>query len=155
MAVSLHPSKACRVHVLMTRAFIDSDCTRTPYIAWGSSIRPPIRIPISYRNELETDDTDLAEEALETNIKIDGVRREDDLSAMYELTHIHRHDIDQVDISALMAGLVGMHWPKNSVGIFPSDLLDLGDEEQTARVRASLAVGNARALVEQMLAKEG
>jgi phosphatidylinositol glycan class N len=58
-----------------------------------------------------------------------------------------RRDVDQVDLTMLMAALIGGNWPKNSVGILPEDLLqtDLSVE----RTRARLMLGNAKSVLEQ------
>ncbi|KAK0220043.1 Phosphatidylinositolglycan class N-domain-containing protein [Armillaria fumosa] len=69
------------------------DSTRTPLVAWGKGIRGPLpdSIPSSH----------------------------DSYSQPWGLTHLYRRDIEQADIAALMATLVGIDWPANSVGVLP------------------------------------
>jgi enamine deaminase RidA (YjgF/YER057c/UK114 family) len=51
-----------------------------------------------------------------------------------------------------MAALSGTKWPGNGVGIVPTDVLV---DERDARRKAELALGNARAIMEQFRVKEG
>ncbi|SJK98368.1 related to GPI ethanolamine phosphate transferase 1 [Armillaria ostoyae] len=69
------------------------DSTRTPLVAWGKGIRGPFpdSIPSSH----------------------------DSYSRPWGLTHLYRRDVEQADIAALMATLVGIDWPVNSVGVLP------------------------------------
>lgn len=43
----------------------------------------------------------------------------DAYSGPWKLGHLFRRDIEQADIAALMAALVGIDWPVNSVGVIP------------------------------------
>ncbi|KAK0203761.1 Phosphatidylinositolglycan class N-domain-containing protein [Desarmillaria ectypa] len=69
------------------------DSTRTPLVAWGKGIRGPLSdsIPSSH----------------------------DGYSQPWGLTHLYRRDVEQADIAALMATLMGIDWPVNSVGVLP------------------------------------
>ncbi|KAF8165903.1 Phosphatidylinositolglycan class N-domain-containing protein [Crassisporium funariophilum] len=69
------------------------DNTRTPIIAWGSGIRPPLPDihPSSH----------------------------DAYSEPWQLKHLFRRDMEQADIASLMAALIGINWPVNSVGVLP------------------------------------
>ncbi|KAJ6520377.1 Phosphatidylinositolglycan class N-domain-containing protein [Mycena sanguinolenta] len=69
------------------------DNTRTPLVAWGRGIRGPLpdSSPSSH----------------------------DSFSAPWELNHLLRRDMEQADIAPLMAALVGIDWPVNSVGVLP------------------------------------
>ncbi|KAJ9092458.1 hypothetical protein QFC21_006840 [Naganishia friedmannii] len=99
------------------------DNTRTPWIAWGSGIRSPIPDPFS-----------------ETHDKV---------SAPWQFTHLRRRDVDQVNLTALMAALTGTQWPGNSVGVVPTDVLQTRKGEG-----ARLALGNALGILEQFRIKE-
>jgi phosphatidylinositol glycan class N len=66
------------------------------------------------------------------------------------LSHLQRRDVDQVDLTALMAALSGTQWPGNSVGIVPTDVLQMREGEG-----AQLALGNALGILEQFRIKEG
>lgn len=72
----------------------DPDNTRTPLVAWGAGIRGPIQ-----RNHTP--------------------QIPDEYSAPWELSHVVRRDVEQADVAALMAALLGIHWPVNSVGVLP------------------------------------
>ncbi|KAF4604209.1 Glycosyl phosphatidyl inositol anchor synthesis [Pleurotus pulmonarius] len=108
------------------------DNTRTPLIAWGAGIRGPLpdSSPSSH----------------------------DEYSQPWGLTHLLRRDVEQADITALMASLLGLQWPAHSVGILPdADIsrpgyLALSTGEETI-ARASLA--NANALMEHYRLKHG
>lgn len=72
---------------------IDPDSTRTPLIAWGRGIRGPLQdsVPSSH----------------------------DSYSKPWKLGHLFRRDVEQADIASLMASLIGIDWPVNSVGVLP------------------------------------
>ncbi|KAG6863264.1 hypothetical protein C0995_007540, partial [Termitomyces sp. Mi166 len=69
------------------------DNTRTPLIAWGRGIRGPLpdSVPSSH----------------------------DSYSKPWGLGHLFRRDVEQADLAALMASLIGIDWPVNSVGVLP------------------------------------
>ncbi|KAJ7242589.1 Phosphatidylinositolglycan class N-domain-containing protein [Mycena haematopus] len=73
------------------------DNTRTPLVAWGRGIRGPLpdSSPSSH----------------------------DSFSAL-GLNHLLRRDIEQADIAPLMAALVGIDWPVNSVGVLPDTIIE-------------------------------
>ncbi|KAJ8699377.1 Glycosyl phosphatidyl inositol anchor synthesis [Pleurotus ostreatus] len=106
------------------------DNTRTPLIAWGAGIRGPLpdSSPSSH----------------------------DEYSQPWGLNHLLRRDIEQADITALMATLLGLQWPAHSVGILPDadssrpGYLALSAGEETV-ARASLT--NANALLEHYRVK--
>lgn len=72
---------------------VDPTNTRTPLIAWGKGIRGPVpdSIPSSH----------------------------DEYSIPWDLNDIYRRDVEQADVAALMASLIGINWPINSVGVLP------------------------------------
>ncbi|KAG7095750.1 hypothetical protein E1B28_006460 [Marasmius oreades] len=69
------------------------DSTRTPFIAWGRGIRGPL-----------------------TNTKPSS---HDAYSKRWEMSTTYRRDIEQADITPIMATLLGLDWPINSVGVLP------------------------------------
>ncbi|KAF8885809.1 Phosphatidylinositolglycan class N-domain-containing protein [Infundibulicybe gibba] len=69
------------------------DNTRTPLIAWGKGVRGP-----------------LPDSTLSSH---------DSYSEPWKLGHLLRRDVEQADIASLMASLVGIDWPINSVGVLP------------------------------------
>lgn len=75
------------------RPVSDPDNARTPLVAWGKGIRGPLEdsTPSSH----------------------------DSYSASWDLNHLFRRDVEQADIAPLMASLIGIDWPVNSVGVLP------------------------------------
>ncbi|GLB34289.1 putative phosphatidylinositolglycan class N (PIG-N) [Lyophyllum shimeji] len=71
----------------------DPDNTRTPLIAWGRGVRGPL--PDSEPSS------------------------HDSYSEPWHLGHLYRRDVEQADVAALMASLLGIDWPVNSVGVLP------------------------------------
>jgi hypothetical protein len=70
-------------------------------------------------------------------------------SAPWGLGNLYRRDIEQADVAALMAALLGVSWPVNSVGVLPdTDLSRPGylvwDEDADAK---RLEAGRVNALV--------
>jgi phosphatidylinositol glycan class N len=102
------------------------DNTRTPLIAWGSGVAKPRMVKRG---------------------KAPG--HEDGFSSDWQLDHIYRHDVAQADIAALMAYLVGLEFPVNSVGELPLSFLDATDEQ-----KAKALLANAREILEMYYAKE-
>lgn len=62
-------------------------------IAWGSGIRGPL-----------SDSKPSSHDAY---------------SEPWHLGHLFRRDVEQADIASLMATLIGINWPVNSVGVLP------------------------------------
>lgn len=102
------------------------DNTRTPLIAWGSGVAKPVVYPNS--------------------VVAPG---HDDYSSNWNLDNIRRHDVSQADVAALMAHLVGVEFPANSVGELPLSYLDASIKEKAA---ASLL--NAREILAMFNVKE-
>src|SRR5438045_4609873 len=95
------------------------DNTRTPLIAWGSGIAKP-------------------------NISHDSIAPgHDELSSDWGLDQVQRHDVAQADVAALMAYLVGLSFPVNSVGELPLSYLSADLPE-----KAEAALANARGILE-------
>ncbi|KAG1866445.1 alkaline-phosphatase-like protein, partial [Suillus tomentosus] len=103
----------------------DPDNTRTPLIAWGRGIRGPLPdiIPSSH----------------------------DGYSRLWQLDDFLRRDVEQADLAALMAALLDINYPVNSVGILPDAdptrpgyLLPREGESALAR----LALANAESILE-------
>lgn len=101
------------------------DNTRTPLIAWGSGIAKPVVYPESI------------------------APGHDEYSSSWNLNGIERHDVSQADIAALMAHLVGVEFPANSVGELPLSYLDAGIRE-----KAEALLLNAREILEMYNVKE-
>ena len=102
------------------------DNTRTPLIAWGSGIAKPVTVGIG---------------------KAPG--HEDGFSSDWHLDHVQRHDVAQADVATLMANLVGLEYPVNSVGELPLPFLDASEED-----KAKGMLVNAREILEMYRIKE-
>ncbi|TVY83862.1 GPI ethanolamine phosphate transferase [Lachnellula suecica] len=101
------------------------DNTRTPLIVWGSGVAKPVTTP---------------------EIIAPG---HDELSSDWGLDHVQRHDVSQADIAALMAYLVGLAYPVNSVGELPLPFLS---SDLATKSEAFLA--NARGILDMYRVKE-
>lgn len=102
------------------------DNTRTPLITWGSGIAKPITTPRKI-----------------------APGHADNYSYDWGLQHVQRHDVGQADVAALMAHLVGLDYPVNSVGELPLSYLDAPIEQ-----KAHAALTNAREVLEMYAVKE-
>ncbi|KAI0490123.1 GPI ethanolamine phosphate transferase 1 [Xylaria cf. heliscus] len=101
------------------------DNTRTPLIAWGSGVAKP-------------------------KIYQDGTAPgHDDYSADWNLAKIQRHDTQQADVAALMAYLVGLEFPANSVGELPLSYLSAD-----TKGKAEASFVNAQEILEMYRVKE-
>ncbi|KAF2124937.1 PigN-domain-containing protein [Dothidotthia symphoricarpi CBS 119687] len=102
------------------------DNTRTPLIAWGAGVASPVR-------------------------SATGISRghEDKFSSDWNLDQIERHDVNQADVAALMAYLVGADFPTNSVGVLPLSYLDTDP-----KAKAEALLVNAKQILEMYHVKE-
>ncbi|KAF8439955.1 Phosphatidylinositolglycan class N-domain-containing protein [Boletus edulis BED1] len=110
----------------------DPDNTRTPLVAWGKGIRAPLpdSSPSSH----------------------------DDFSRPWQLEHVLRRDVSQADITPLMASLVGIDWPVNSVGVLPDiDHTQPGflNPREGEEALARMALVNTQVLLEHYRIKHG
>ncbi|EPE09923.1 gpi ethanolamine phosphate transferase [Ophiostoma piceae UAMH 11346] len=105
------------------------DNTRTPLVVWGSGVAKPVVQP---REEAGT-----------------MAPGHDEYSSEWGLSHVQRHDVAQADVAALMAYLVGVEFPANSVGELPLDYASAPIEE-----KARAALVNARGILEMYRVKE-
>lgn len=109
--------------------------TDTPLVAWGAGIKNPKRLLHSSQSD-------------------DGFRFVDDhkhdmpTPSDWGLTGIERVDVNQADIAPLMATLVGLPCPVNSVGNLPLPYLKLSKADE---VEATLA--NTKQILNQFLRK--
>ena len=82
----------------------------------------------------------------------------DAYSEPWKLGHLFRRDVEQADVAALMAALVGIDWPVNSVGVIPDvdptrpGYLKLGDGNKG---KAKVGLVNAKVILEQYRIKDG
>ncbi|KAI9732570.1 MAG: Glycosyl phosphatidyl inositol anchor synthesis [Cirrosporium novae-zelandiae] len=102
------------------------DNTRTPLVVWGSGVAGP--------NIYEGRE---------------APGHDDKFSAGWGFNHIQRHDVAQADVATLMAYLVGLEFPVNSVGELPLSYL-AADPKQ----KAEAALVNVREILEMYHVKE-
>lgn len=102
------------------------DNTRTPLVVWGSGVARP-------------------------QLSATGIAagHEDGFSADWGFDQVRRHDVAQADVAALMAYLVGLDFPVNSVGQLPLDYLNASPKE-----KALAALANTQAVLEMYHVKE-
>ncbi|PKS11571.1 hypothetical protein jhhlp_003336 [Lomentospora prolificans] len=101
------------------------DNTRTPLITWGSGIAKPVLTPGAV------------------------APGHDEYSSEWGLSHVKRHDVNQADVAALMAYLIGAEFPANSVGELPISYLSADIQE-----KAEASLLNAREILEMYRVKE-
>jgi phosphatidylinositol glycan class N len=102
------------------------DNTRTPLIAWGAGVATPNKT---------------------TSGMAPG--HNDRFSADWNLDSIERHDVDQADVAALMAYLVGLDFPTNNVGVLPLTYIDAEPKD-----KAQALLANAEEILEMYHVKE-
>ncbi|KAL2838409.1 Phosphatidylinositolglycan class N-domain-containing protein [Aspergillus pseudodeflectus] len=102
------------------------DNTRTPLVVWGSGVAGPEKPQVG---------------------ALSG--HEDSVSSDWDLHSVVRHDVEQADVAALMAYLVGLDFPTNSVGRLPLDYIDGSPREKALAVLA-----NTQAVLEMYHVKE-
>lgn len=102
------------------------DNTRTPLIVWGSGVARPV---ISATGQASG--------------------HEDGFSADWNLASVQRNDVNQADIAALMAYLVGLDFPVNSVGELPLSYL-----AASSKGKAEAMLVNAQGVLEMYHVKE-
>ncbi|XP_028380074.1 GPI ethanolamine phosphate transferase 1 [Phyllostomus discolor] len=96
--------------------------TFTPFVAWGAGIKSPQRVAAQRFN--------------------------DTLLKEWKLEHYKRQDINQADVAPLMASLIGVPFPLNSVGVLPVGYLN-----STGAFRAESMFTNAVQILEQFKVK--
>lgn len=102
------------------------DNTRTPLVAWGSGVAKPVKTQVGL-----------------------APGHADNFSSDWHLDHIQRHDVEQADVAALMAYLVGLDFPTNSVGVLPLAYLDTDEKS-----KAEAFLTNAKEILEMYHVKE-
>ncbi|KAJ3679633.1 hypothetical protein LUZ60_017644 [Juncus effusus] len=112
-------------------------CTDTPLVAWGAGIKNPKYITLS-EEESENSDT----------FRFVDDHKHDSTPGEWGLRGVQRLDVNQADIAPLMATLVGLPCPVNSVGNLPKQYLNLNQEEEVEAVLA-----NTKQILNQFLRK--
>ncbi|CAI7602042.1 unnamed protein product [Penicillium manginii] len=102
------------------------DNTRTPLVAWGSGVAKPVTSTMGIASG-----------------------HQDGFSSDWGFDHVQRNDVEQADVAALMAYLVGVDYPVNSVGQLPLNYLDASPKE-----KALAALANTQGILEMYRVKE-
>jgi GPI ethanolamine phosphate transferase 1 len=102
------------------------DNTRTPLIAWGSGVAKPVLASNGH-----------------------ALGHEDGFSHDWGFDRVQRNDVAQADIAALMAYLIGIAFPVNSVGELPLPYV-----AASPRSKAKALLTNAREILEMYRVKE-
>ncbi|SPO21036.1 related to MCD4 - sporulation protein [Ustilago trichophora] len=103
----------------------DPHNTRTPLVAWGAGVRGPQPATAQQKRDARSEQI------------------QDPYFADWHLDDISRADIDQADITPLMATILGVPVPANSEGRLRLDLVDLSEEH-----KARALVANAQQVLE-------
>ncbi|KAG0242506.1 Phosphatidylinositolglycan class N-domain-containing protein [Mortierella sp. GBAus27b] len=98
------------------------DNTRTPIVAWGAGIKGPNKV---------------------------NPQGHDEFSSDWRLDAYSRNDVKQADIAPLMASLIGINYPVNSVGELPLPYLDASES-----FRAESTFTNTLQILEQYHVKQ-
>ncbi|XP_020587564.1 GPI ethanolamine phosphate transferase 1 isoform X2 [Phalaenopsis equestris] len=109
--------------------------TDTPLVAWGAGIKGPK--PLSQNHQPDN------------NFRfVDDHKHDSPTPYEWGLTGIERVDVNQADIAPLMATLVGLPCPVNSVGNLPLQYLQLNKEDEV-----EAALSNTKEILNQFLRK--
>jgi phosphatidylinositol glycan class N len=106
----------------------DPQNTETPIVAWGAGVSRP-KFSDQHRSHL--------------------VENSRPTPKQWFLDHLSRFDVTQADIAPLMATLIGVPLPVNSVGVLPTEYL-----EGSIDFKASALLDNAKVILVQYQAKE-
>jgi len=107
--------------------------TQTPLLVWGAGVGGPTAADAHVdHSELWSSRATLSES--EQNLQ----------NRKWGLSHLRRRDVRQVDIAPLMASLIGVAYPMNSLGVLPVEYLDANAPEKVANLHA-----NAREILAQ------
>ncbi|KAG0471833.1 hypothetical protein HPP92_016379 [Vanilla planifolia] len=109
--------------------------TDTPLVAWGAGVRGPKKQSHGYKQDY-------------VQRFVDDHKHDMATPSGWGLSGIERTDVNQADIAPLMATLVGLPCPVNSVGSLPLQYLKLDKAEE---VEAALA--NTKQILNQFLRK--
>ncbi|XP_041423590.1 GPI ethanolamine phosphate transferase 1 isoform X2 [Xenopus laevis] len=94
--------------------------TLTPLVAWGAGVHYPRKVQEQYEQD----------------------------SKAWKLEHLKRIDVNQADVAPLMASLIGIPYPLNSVGVLPVAYLN-----NSELFRAESMLTNALQILEQFKVK--
>ncbi|KAJ0396969.1 hypothetical protein P43SY_008631 [Pythium insidiosum] len=97
--------------------------TRTPLVAWGAGIAPPATASSAqgFTLDLPTQSRAHVEAQLAAQPAQEAAALRD-----WGLAHLVRRDVMQADVAPLLSALLGLPYPRNSVGVLPFTFLRRG-----------------------------
>lgn len=131
----------------------DPSNTRTPLVAWGAGVDGPVRVAnanaddtkkTSFQIDLPTQSRAHVEAQLRA-------QQQQEAAAAREwgsLLGLARKDVMQADVAPLISSLLGLPYPRNSVGVLPFTFLAKG------QYRAKAVMSNAQQLFQHARRKE-
>ncbi|KAJ4765331.1 GPI ethanolamine phosphate transferase 1 [Rhynchospora pubera] len=111
--------------------------TDTPLVAWGAGINFPKYLTFSQQSQHDADAFRFVDD-----------HKHGPTPQEWDLHDVERLDVNQADIAPLMATLLGLPCPVNSVGSLPKEYLNLNKEEEAQAVLA-----NTKQILNQFLRK--
>lgn len=123
--------------------------TRTPLVAWGAGVQGPTTARTE--TSAETFDIDLPTQSRAQVQAQLQAQQPQELAAATEwgkLAGLVRKDVMQADVAPLISSLLGLPYPRNSVGVLPFSFLAKG------KYRAKAVMFNAQQLYLHALRKE-
>nr|CCA17056.1 GPI ethanolamine phosphate transferase putative [Albugo laibachii Nc14] len=121
--------------------------TRTPLIVWGAGIAKPSHVENGDRTEFVMDVPSQSKDQIQAQLNAQK-REEKDASTNWDLKGYARKDVMQADIAALASSLLGIPYPRNSIGVLPFSYLSRG------RYRAKAVLSNAEQMYLHVLKKQ-
>lgn len=122
--------------------------TRTPLVVWGAGVHGPEVAPETstggFYMDLPTQSSADVRAQLAAQASQETVAAQD----WGRLVQLTRKDVMQADVAPLVSALLGLPYPRNSVGVLPFAFLAPG------RYRAGAVLSNARQLYEHARRKE-
>ena len=98
------------------------DCTRTPVVVWGAGIQ--------------------------LSSSPEHGKGHDEFSRDWDLMQYERRDIEQAGMTALISALMNIHFPVNSIGVLPTNYLNVSEP-----YRSAVFFANARGILLQYIQK--
>lgn len=121
--------------------------TRTPLIVWGAGIAKSSHVEHSDDTNFVMDVPSQSKHQIEA--QLDAQQREEKDARLYwDLQGYARKDVMQADIAALASSLLGIPYPRNSIGVLPFAYLSRG------RYRAKAVLSNAEQMYLHVLKKQ-
>ncbi|CEG41535.1 gpi ethanolamine phosphate [Plasmopara halstedii] len=120
--------------------------TRTPLVVWGAGVQGPTKV-----QELNNFDINLPTQSrAQVRAQLQAQVQQEQIAKKTwgSLSHYMRKDVMQADVAPLISALLGLPYPRNSVGVLPFSYLAKG------AYRAKAVRSNARQLYLHALRKE-